>query len=245
MGSALCFPVESMYFYTACVEILLRLQNLPVTRSNVFSTAELVHVYGDDILIPSTYAIDVVRHLQEYNCKVNVAKSFWTGKFRESCGMDAYDGQEVTPVYLRELLPNDIRQASEIVSIVETANLFFRKGYLHSAEFLYRWVERILGPLPYLPDESPGLGRRSYEPTYFPSFLLKKAKKRWNRRYHRLEVRAWVVLSVRRTDVIEDYAALSKALLLIGVAEKPKNHLRETERYRVVTLKRRWVPVPC
>jgi hypothetical protein len=242
MGSALCFPVESMYFYTACVEILLRIQNLPVTRSTVRKNLARVRVYGDDIIIPTTHAIEIIRHLQEYNCKVNVAKSFWTGKFRESCGMDAYDGQEVTPTYIRRLLPNDLRQASDIVSTVKTANLFFRKGYVATAEFLYSKVERILGKLPILPDDSDGLGRVSYEQGVLPPLRTRMGRFRWNGRYHRLEVRAWVVRPIRRTDVIRDYAALAKALLFIGNPEKSKNHLRQTERYRAVALKHRWVP---
>jgi len=248
MGSALCFPVESMYFYTACIEILLRLHQLPVTLSNVKKFALEVFVYGDDLLVPSRHARAVIGHLQEYNCKVNIHKSFWTGKFRESCGMDAYDGMEVTPTYVRNLLPNDRRQASEVISSLETANLFYKKGYWRTAEFLYKRTEKILGSMPYLSDDSGGLGRVSMMPAWIThswNMANAKLRKRWNHKLQRVEVHAWVASPISRADVIGDYAALSKALQSVrgfdpSVRVK-QNHLEETERYRAVTLKRRWV----
>jgi len=52
MGSALCFPVESMYFYTICIAALLKEHNLPVTSLNIFLVSRDVYVYGDDIIVP-------------------------------------------------------------------------------------------------------------------------------------------------------------------------------------------------
>jgi len=247
MGSALCFPVESMYFYTACVEILLRLQNLPVTRKNIRKVRSCVSVYGDDLVVPAEHAVSIIDHLQEYNCKVNVRKSFWTGKFRESCGMDAFAGYEVTPTYLRHLLPDDRRQATQIVSVLETANLLYLRGFWRSSEFLYRRIERILGSLPYLSADSGGLGRVSTMVPRSYNLRNKRLRKRWNQKLQRVEVHAWVVSPVRRTDEIGDYSALSKCLQTIRgfnpEGRYQKEHLSETERYRAVTLKRRWVAV--
>jgi hypothetical protein len=107
MGSALCFPVEAMYFYTICVVALLADRKLPVTRSNVKSVTRDVYVYGDDIIVPSTNAVTVLDYLQKYNCKVNVNKTFVSGNFRESCGVDAYKGYEVTPTYIRRERPTN------------------------------------------------------------------------------------------------------------------------------------------
>lgn len=243
MGSALCFPIEAMYFYTACIESLLRLQSLPVTRENVYDVSRSVYVYGDDILIPRAYAVAVMGCLSQYNCKVNTNKSYWNGKFRESCGVDAYDGANVTPTYVRRLLPYDRRQSSELISTCETASLFYKRGYWRTAEHLYKRVERHLGKLPYVSDNSFGLGRTS--------FLGGRSVERWNARFQRFEVKLWVPSPVHRTDELEGYAALAKSLSFLEKngqftflpIDRDPLHLERTARYGVVTLKSRWGPV--
>lgn len=263
MGSALCFPVEAMYFYTVCIVALLRAQNLPITKSSVFAAARDVYVYGDDIIVPREHAVVVLDYLQEYNCKVNLSKSFWNGKFRESCGMDAYAGYVVTPTYLRQFAPENKRQAKRILSWTATAGLFYKRGYWETARYMYNVVEHILGDLPYVSEDSPALGRIT--------FLGGRSVHRWNRRFQRFEVRAWVARPVYRTDRLSGYAALSKSLLWLERSKRPQphdaledwispsewyrlrylslipegvqaNHLERTARYGAVALTRRWVP---
>lgn len=57
-------------------------------------------VYGDDIIVPSTAVPDLLRLLAEFGFKVNQDKSYWDGNFRESCGIEAYMGNDITPVRL-------------------------------------------------------------------------------------------------------------------------------------------------
>jgi len=192
MGSALCFPVEAMYFYTCCVVSLLRIRQLPVNLRNVRKVASEVFVYGDDIILPAHETVETFVTLLKYNCKVNIRKSFWNGKFRESCGLDAYDGVEVTPTYVRRLCPNALRQAQEIISWTETANHLYKRGYWRSASYMFSKVERIVGELPYVSDNSPGLGRFSY--------LGYRTINRWNRRYQQFEVTCLVPSPIYRTD---------------------------------------------
>jgi hypothetical protein len=246
MGSALCFPVESMYFYTICVAALLKAHNLPVTQRNVFYVSRGVYVYGDDIVVPNTMASTVLDYLQKYNCKVNTNKTFYTGKFRESCGVDAYMGRLVTPTYLNTIPPRNRQQASEVLSWVATARLFEKKGYQRTAAFLYYRVEQVLGPLPRSDDNSQILGR-SYS-------LNSSVRRRWSAVLQRFEIRAWCSRPVYRTDELDSYAALSKSLLSLEakpeklnfsnsvfVPRDPKN-LERTARYGAVALQRRWLP---
>jgi len=259
MGSALCFPVEAMYFYTICVMALLDSQNLPVTHANARRVSRDVYVYGDDIIVPTHFAAAVLDHLRKYNCKVNDRKTFFTGKFRESCGVDAYNGRPVRPVYIRTSRPKNRQQSSEILSWVDTANQFFGKGYLNTSTLLFKRVEEVLGPLPWVNERSQAIGR--YHP--WPSVL----PKRFNRKYQRLEVRCWVPAPVYRTDELGGYAALKKCLMrmeglipspnqtLVGTSDNVTalkdriyleaqgdiHHLRRSARYGAVTLKRRWV----
>jgi len=261
MGSALCFPVEAMYFYTICVVALLEVQNLPVSPRNAYRVSRDLYVYGDDIIVPSTYAVAVLEHLRKYNCKVNSTKTFYTGKFRESCGTDVYDGYEVTPTYLRQLRPENRQQAERLISWAATANSFYMKGYWRTATFMFQQLERLLGNIPYVAWNSPALGRKS--------FLGYRTAERWNENLQRPEVRAWTPEPVYRKDRLGGYGALSKCLASSVVPkERPDqadarqgwtyialdeflsetypaidvHHLERSARHGAVTLKHRWVP---
>lgn len=250
MGSALCFPIESMYFYTICVAALLVSHGLPVSFENAFMVSRSVYVYGDDIIVPSAHATVVLEYLQKYNCKVNVHKTFVTGKFRESCGVDAYNGELVTPVYIHHERPKDKLQAKELISWVASANLFYKHGFWQTAQLMYVNIERILGELPYVSETSPGLGRTTFHG--YRSF------QRWSRKYHRFEVQAWVPRPVYRTDTLDGYGALQKSLSNLernlqdnpDVAIQPdrdlddprdKFHLERSALHGAVTLKLRWI----
>jgi hypothetical protein len=263
MGSALCFPVEAMYFYTICVMALLESRNLSLTNSNLKLVGEWIHVYGDDIIVPTDDAGTVLDYLRKYNCKVNSAKTFVSGSFRESCGVDAYSGRQVTPVYVRSPRPKNRQLASNIISWSETANLFFNKGYVETAEHMHTACEQILKFYPFVSGDGSGLGRS------YPVGLNQPLLKRFNREFQRLEVKAWLPTPVYSTDRLEGYAALQKCLLSSEklnanqndlftldddfVAHKlwsqdydiraiDKHHLERTARHGAVSLKLRWVP---
>jgi hypothetical protein len=257
MGSALCFPVESMYFYTICVMASLEFHKLSPTRRNIRKVVkDGIYVYGDDIVVPTNVAGTVLSSLQQYNCKVNVQKTFLTGRFRESCGVDAYYGVQVQPVYVRKVRPESRQQVQELISWVATANLFESKGMYRIASLMFSTCERLLGPLPQLPPDSPGLGR-------VLSFGSRPTR-RWNADLQILEQRVWVPKPVYRSDRIDGYSALQKCLLRTGPVKGPlsvgtpvmlldlqkglvpasvdRKHLERTVRRGAVSLKRRWVP---
>jgi hypothetical protein len=242
MGSALCFPVEAMYFYTICVVALLQEQGLPVTPRNCFKVSRNVHIYGDDIVVPTMYADAILDHLQKYNCKVNTNKTFVSGSFRESCGEDAYEGERVTPIYLRKTIPQNRQQADKLISWTATANAFYKVGYWHTATLMFKRLESILGSLPYVSETSSALGRISY--------LGYRSVERWNNNYQRFEIKAWVPSPVRRTDELEGYGALMKCFLfmegrdsnIITPLDESADHLKQSALHGAVLLKRRWVP---
>jgi hypothetical protein len=238
MGSALCFPVEAMYFYTICVIALLKDMNLSVTARNVFKVSRLLYVYGDDIIVPTTNATVVLDYLRKYNCKVNTNKTFYLGKFRESCGVDAFDGEPVTPVYLRQVCPKNKRQVRSIISWVATRNLFYKKGYWQTAQLMQDKINRIVGDLPYVPEDSPGLG--------YYSFLGYCSASRWNNDFQRLEVKTLVPTPVNRTDQLDGYGALMKFFIQKSRDADPsipsvESSLTHSALRGSVILKNRWV----
>jgi len=240
MGSALCFPIEAMYFYTICVMALLEGQHLSVSFANLSKVCQKIYVYGDDLIVPTDQATIVLAYLQKYNCKVNSNKTFVSGNFRESCGVDAYRGYEVTPVYLRKKCPENKHQASEIISWVASANAFYMKGYWQTATFMFNQLERIIGQLPYVGNNSEGLGR--------VSFLGYRSVERWNPRYQRFEVKALTPRPVYRSDMIDGYSALAKSLHDLKafdpskVFDRDASKLERSALFGAVALTRRWVP---
>lgn len=235
MGSALCFPIEAMAFFTLSVMALLREHNLRPDLRNILRVSEEISVYGDDIIVPTRVVATVMSTLSLFGLKVNTAKSFTEGNFRESCGMDAYGGIDVTPVYIRRMLPHDRHFSKEIISSIQTANQFYMIGYWNAARYMRNHIERIMGEeLPHVRETSPGMGWVSLKGEY--SFS------KWNEDLHRFETKCFVPVSPRQRDPIGDYTALLKYFLKVGLEPfQDEKHLEESVRSGTVSIKRRWV----
>ncbi|DAD51193.1 TPA_asm: RNA-directed RNA polymerase [ssRNA phage SRR7976325_25] len=144
MGSACTFPVQSIVFATIATVTILIFEGRPVTPSTMRWASKSVRVFGDDIIIPTKYDEAVRGMLTILGLKVNHDKSFSQGLFRESCGMDAYAGYEVTPARIN-CIPNNAKPQT-VMSTLDASNNFFMKGFWHTAHFieslLPRWVRR-------------------------------------------------------------------------------------------------------
>jgi hypothetical protein len=164
MGSALCFPVESMVFTTL---VFLGISKVyPTIRPwNLLKEFRgLVRVYGDDIVVPVRAAQSVVKTLEAFGLRVNNTKSFWTGMYRESCGKEYYHGCDVTIAKVRRMLPDRQKpiagQEEEIISTVALRNNLYYRGYYQTASWLDKLLEKVLnGHYPVVNSTSPILGR--------------------------------------------------------------------------------------
>lgn len=206
MGSALTFPVESMVFLTLVVTAMCR-QKGTFSKSSIEAyrkRSSTLSVYGDDIVIPVDAYPSVVESLTSLGMKVNMSKSFPSGKFRESCGLDAFDGFIVTPAYARAYLPQSRSEVNEIVKASSLRNqLFERFGECRSVHFLDKIISRQL-KYPSIPNGMDGIGRWSYDPD--------SSNSRWNINLQRLEWRLPTLIGTKREDPISGYTALSKSL---------------------------------
>lgn len=233
MGSALCFPIEAMMFFTLCTLGRIRKLNLRLTRRNVIRASRQVFVYGDDILVPSDEVPDVVRCLEAFSLKANAHKTFGTGKFRESCGMDAYAGVDVTPVYVRSMPPDNMRDSSAIVSYVSLANQLFKAGMWETAQRVRNFVESVLCfQLPYVRETASCLGWLNVKDAY--SF------QRYSSDTQSPEVRSLVVKSTERRDPLTGYYALMKFFLKVGHDPIRGKHLEKTVQRGTANIKFRW-----
>lgn len=102
-----------------------------------------VRVFGDDVIIPSGAVPDFLEIIKFCGFSVNDSKSFWTGKFRESCGAHYFDGVDCQPIYLRSAietvhdvykLHNSLRRLASRYSKDSWADPRFESccSYLHS-----------------------------------------------------------------------------------------------------------------
>lgn len=216
MGSALCFPIESLYFFVIIMTALLEHNNLPPTYRNIFKMSRRVYVYGDDIIIPTDMTDSVITTLTNFGNVVSLKKSFYKSHFRESCGVDAYKGIDITPTYVRSMLPQKRGEASAIISVVDTANQFFDKQYYRVYDFIQSHMTKLVGNLPQVTETCAGLGWR------FVADPLEKV--RFNRNLQVSEVRTLVPKVIRKKDKLRDYNALSKCLLKLAFRESSKNN---------------------
>lgn len=136
MGSAICFPVMSLVFMFL-IRGAITTSDLP--NPHLLSTN--VFVYGDDIVIPSVAYDVVTKALQSFGLVVNLTKSYVKSSFRESCGVHAYDGMDVTPVYIRKFPKRST--LAPLRSMIETESQFFEKGYYCVAQKLRQCASRV------------------------------------------------------------------------------------------------------
>lgn len=115
MGNGFTFELETLIFFTLA-KTLLKLRN-PASQSRPLYYYKglsreghlygcgvdsdgldvTVSVFGDDIIVPTWLAEDVVSALKFFGFSVNPEKTFLDGPFRESCGGDFFHGFDVRP----------------------------------------------------------------------------------------------------------------------------------------------------
>lgn len=191
MGSACTFPIQTYIFSIIAIAALVK---GPVNYRSVSEAARNVRVFGDDIIVPSHSGSETVRLLTTLGLRVNTDKTFSTGKFRESCGTDAFDGHIVTPVYFRKV-PNKSRPES-INSAIEVRNNYYRNGYFRTASWLLRLV-RKQGSYTFANVRvgSGSFGLESFSPDNV------HLSKRYNERLQRVEAHVTTVKTgIRRAD---------------------------------------------
>lgn len=166
MGSALCFPVQtSVYAGITILAALLTRWHIDLHDLDALDGLDLIglyhrtfkpglehresdderfhpfYVYGDDIICDSRITSNVMDLLGSLGFDVNKEKSY-TGDvlFRESCGVFAFNGYDVTPLTFK---PKAVRQkldSDSLASFIETANLAGDYGYTNLQRHLIQFI---------------------------------------------------------------------------------------------------------
>jgi hypothetical protein len=254
MGNALTFPVQTICFAVVSYAAILDCWGVTPTYWNLRRASRHVRVYGDDIIVSTEYAHQVAIWLESVGLKVNRNKSFFGGYFKESCGVDAFRGVDVTPLYLRYRPDERSTDPSIIAGLVSLSNSLWLDGLYKTGELLREEVEERLGkPLPLVSSQSGLLG--------WHSRIDASNAHKWCKRTQQLIVRAPRLQALRRVDRLDGYAALlkyfsqsvkdverettlaSRLRLVIPSTGIDPDHLESTPIRYKNRICRRWVPV--
>jgi hypothetical protein len=229
MGSAMCFPIMSVLLWSICVSIASKTHGLEYALSSVF-------VYGDDLIVPTTLVDEVVEGLTSVGLLVNTSKSFYRGDFRESCGVDAFKGIDVTPIRISTPWVSESRSGAFYSSYVAYANDFIREGYDELGTHILGKLQQSHGRVPA------GFANASYPCKVCSSFsdvisenLKNGIRLRWNPRYQRVEAFTYHSLASKRETVLDGWQRLARNILQ-GTGPEPDQVVLP---YRT-KMRRRW-----
>lgn len=205
MGNATTFPVQSLVFWAICVASL---------QSQGFHQPGAVFVFGDDIIVPSECAEVVINDLESFGLLVNRTKSFWRGAFRESCGVDAFNGVDVTPIRWKTCA-----DAKHLTGLLQLSDIGMRlriAGYEAAAATVYCGLRERLrryGKQLFLTNNVDHGGIAEF--SELSSLVWRDAY--WHRDYqcfvspvHRLQGQDHVVKARHWNDVLESLCSLER-----------------------------------
>lgn len=175
MGSSLCFPMECIVF-ASIASYACHLAGIP----------QIFRVYGDDIVIDSRAYNICLDLLEDLNFIPNREKSFGPYScFLEACGMEGYQGKDVTPCRLSRRF--DIVKLRKGVSpqqlegSIEFANRLYAYGFFKARRHLVADIQRVYHAVPFSVDPERGI--------YHPCPNNVHLKRRINRDLQRVEVK--------------------------------------------------------
>jgi hypothetical protein len=182
-GAAFTFPIQSIVYALICMGVIYA----HTGESRLSVLAKKVRVYGDDMIVPTDYFHVICRTLENLQLKVNLKKSFTRSSFRESCGMDAYKGRDITPANVLSYFSS--HDPNSLVSTVECANNLYLKGFFHASRNLLETIPaKFQKNLAYKDSVSTAFGILA--PVSNPAL-----RNRWSEKLHRYETKILTVES--------------------------------------------------
>lgn len=95
MGNGFTFELETLIFWAIAQSV-----------EDLIGTRTFVSQYGDDLICSCEAYEKMLPVFEFFGFSINEKKSFSSGNFRESCGMHAYRGVDVSPFYIRRPIDN-------------------------------------------------------------------------------------------------------------------------------------------
>jgi hypothetical protein len=179
-GNALTFPTQSVAYAIIVASAVIYDRGLQPSAKVLKQVLSECSVYGDDIIVPVDHFESSVYLLEALGLKVNLDKTFHKGRFRESCGVDAYDGVDVTPAYVKTLLQKPNHEKA--VATIQASNNLHMRLWWNLAAWQSSLVSHLSGGIPVCYHKDSKLGFWS-----FSGNSTRHLRSRWNPRLHREE----------------------------------------------------------
>lgn len=139
-GCGFIFELQTLIYYALAKATVL------YDHGRDRGNSTLISVYGDDLICEEVFAPAIADTLVYFGQKINFDKSFFSGRFKESCGNDTFDGCNIRPVYVKQF-SKGIRGYYEITNIVKRLSA----RYLNDCAFDKRFIrayKRCLSAIP-------------------------------------------------------------------------------------------------
>lgn len=174
MGNATTFPIETLVFWSLAVATVMEFTDQLKERRGRHNRLlpldfelDSVSVFGDDCILP-TYACEkFIGICQKLGFSINIEKSFWSGRFRESCGGDFLTGRDTRPLFIRA--PTDCRKSSieawlytifnsacqKYITYFGPLKWVYEKSMIQTMLDIFSELGLLIRPVPsYMPEES-------------------------------------------------------------------------------------------
>jgi hypothetical protein len=263
MGSAVCFPVEALCFFALAVSVLVHHMDYgsdapsqirmgckslkgPTTRTRTVkrdwtsrceAAAQTVKVYGDDIICASQDYEALLQYFPTVGLMFNEGKCCITGGFRESCGLDVFNGIDVTPVRIRTLLSSFKSDSNALASWCAYQRALWERGYINVAEGIGKLIRHeVFVPI---------LDRKAdVEFYYILGFSTEFGQyRRYNADLQRLEISALCPKPVKQVIALTGLSRLHWFFTGSVFSVSTTNEMLFPVRLRV-SHKRRWCGIP-
>lgn len=149
MGSAVCFPVETLVFWALSMASVRFVQHhwsdgsKDPSLPSESEMASAVAVFGDDIIVPDYALAVLIGTLTEVGCEVNTSKTCSLTPFRESCGAEYFNHTDVAIIRNRRYDYDDSKEIINIPALLDLQRKFFLCGLYNTAALLRQWAEEI------------------------------------------------------------------------------------------------------
>lgn len=223
MGSAVCFPVEALCFWALSVSALHLTQHVPLLKA-----ATTTYVYGDDIIVSSENYATIINTLPRFGLLLNPAKCCTAGPFKESCGMDAYEGFPVTPLRLKCVLSHT-RNPNTLASYVAFSNECYDRGLLRASQLVMDTIQYLMyNRIPVVQNRRPScIAFVRMDWSRRKSHSL--ARRRYNKHLQRVEYCGYALRSVEKSTDIEGWPLLLRLLTKLERRKRSPNILEDED----------------
>lgn len=149
MGSATCFPVETLVFWAISMASLAETEHRDFRDDlscpdfqKMSRRACQISCFGDDLIVPIACLDILFTTFSQNGMLVNESKTCYRTPFRESCGSEWYMKTDVSIIRNRQYMymPGSF---SNYPVILQLQRKFFLRGLLETAALLVMWAQEI------------------------------------------------------------------------------------------------------